>query len=104
MNPLKNWMYIYKLHNMKTCFFLFLTLGVLAIWSHHALALSPEDILIVYNATMPDSKDIALYYAKKRNVPETNLVGVSVSQSERILRDKFDTALIPKVRECVKTA
>ncbi len=104
MNPLKNWMYIYKLHNMKTCFLLFLTLGVLAIWSHHAIALSPEDILIVYNSTMPESRDIALYYAKKRTVPETNLVGVSVSQSEKILREAFDTALIPKVREGVKKA
>ncbi len=43
-----------------------------------ALALSPEDLIIVYNKNLPESQNLARYYAKKRQVPLENLLAVNV--------------------------
>jgi uncharacterized protein (TIGR03790 family) len=67
-----------------------------------ALALSPRDLIVVYNRDYPDSRGVALYYAKKRHVPLDNLVGVAVSTREDMARRQFDDQLVPSVREMVK--
>lgn len=66
------------------------------------LALSPSDLLIVYNTNMKKSKEVAAYYADKRMVPRTNLIGVDVSTSERMVRREFEKKLVPPVRRAVK--
>jgi uncharacterized protein (TIGR03790 family) len=78
---------------------IFLSLSVVAL---EAFALSPEDLVIVYNLNMPESKAVASYYAKKRKVPISNLVGVDVPVSERMLRSDFEKRLIPPALAVVK--
>jgi uncharacterized protein (TIGR03790 family) len=68
----------------------------------NSFALSPKDIVIVYNKTMLESRDIALYYAKKREIPKFNLVGLNVTNSERISRLEFNKNMIPGIRAAVK--
>ena len=51
---------------------------------------------------MPESKDVSQYYALKRGVPITNLVGVDVPESENILRADYETNMIPPIRSVVK--
>jgi len=51
---------------------------------------------------MPESKDVAQYYALKRGVPVSNLVGVDVSESENILRADYEKNIIPPIRSVVK--
>ncbi|MEJ2071563.1 MAG: hypothetical protein P8X58_14390 [Syntrophobacterales bacterium] len=67
-----------------------------------ALALSPRDLIVVYNPNYPHSRDVAVYYAKKRHVPLDNLVGVAVSTREDMSRQQFDDNLVPPVRDMVK--
>jgi uncharacterized protein (TIGR03790 family) len=65
-------------------------------------ALLPTDLIIVYNQNMPESKEVAQYYALKREVPVSNLVGVDVPKSENILRADYETNMIPPIRSIVK--
>jgi uncharacterized protein (TIGR03790 family) len=66
------------------------------------LALSAPDLVIVFNRNLPESREVAAYYAQKRRVPADNLVGVDVPASEDMSREDFDQKLAPPVREAVK--
>jgi len=69
------------------------------------LAITPEQLIVVYNKNLPESQQLAETYAQKRNIPTTQLVPlhipteneVSVSRDEynRLIRDPlikaFDT-------------
>ncbi len=50
-------------------------------------------VVVVYNSTMPESKDLAHYYAEKRHVPPQNLVGLDLSPNEAISRAEFKKTL-----------
>ena len=66
-----------------------------------AAALAPEDLVVVYNATVPASKEVAEYYAQKRHIPPANLVGVKVPDWEDLTRQEYDQQLVPPVRQKV---
>jgi uncharacterized protein (TIGR03790 family) len=80
---------------------LFLAWGILALIPSGALALSARDLILVYNRNMPESRDVADYYAQKRRVPPENLVGVNVPNSEDISRNNYDHKLVPPVKAMV---
>lgn len=63
-----------------------------------AAALTPEDILIVYNLNLPESLDVARYYAEKRRVPPANLLGVNVPATENLSRDDYEMVLAEPLR------
>jgi len=86
----------------RLTFFLVLIFLSLSVVPLEAFALSPEDLVIVYNLNMPESKAVTSYYAKKRKVPISNLVGVDVPVSERMLRSDFEKKLIPPALTMVK--
>ncbi len=67
-----------------------------------ASALSARDLVIVFNRNLPESREVAVYYAGKRRVPVENLVGVLVPTSEDISRPDFDQNLAPPVRAAVE--
>ena len=75
-------------------------LSVVAIRTVHALL--PTDIIVVYNQNMPESKDVAEYYASKRSIPPSNLVGVDVTESESIDRIEYETTMVPPLRTVVR--
>jgi uncharacterized protein (TIGR03790 family) len=64
--------------------------------------LTARDLVVVYNRTLPESLEVAEYYAKKRQVPADNLVGVEVPTSEDMSRPDFDQKLVPPVRDRVE--
>jgi len=66
-----------------------------------SLALSPGDLVIVFNRNLPESREVAAYYAGKRQVPVDNLVGVDVSASEDMSRQDYDSKLVPPVKAMV---
>ncbi|MHB9073586.1 MAG: TIGR03790 family protein [Desulfobaccales bacterium] len=66
-----------------------------------ALALSAQDLIVVYNRNVPGSQAVAAYYAGKRQVPPDNLVGVEVSSTEDMSRKEFDEKLTPPVSALV---
>jgi uncharacterized protein (TIGR03790 family) len=66
-----------------------------------SLALSARDLVIVFNRNLPESREVAAYYAQKRRVPADNLVGVEVSASEDMSRQDYDSKLVPPVKALV---
>jgi uncharacterized protein (TIGR03790 family) len=65
------------------------------------LALSARDLVIVFNRNLPESREVAVYYAGKRLVPVDNLVGVEVPTSEDMSRQDYDGKLVPPVKAMV---
>ena len=86
----------------KCAFRLVLIMLSLLLSASQAFSLSPSDLVVVYNINMEASKTVAEYYAKKRGVPISNLVGVDAPSSERMCRSDFEKGLIPPVRAMVE--
>ncbi|MBM4289207.1 MAG: TIGR03790 family protein [Deltaproteobacteria bacterium] len=67
-----------------------------------ALALSPVDLIIVYNRNLPQSREVAQYYAGQRQVPSENLLAVDVSTGEGMSREDYEEQLAGPVRARVR--
>jgi len=52
-----------------------------------------EEVVVVYNTKMPESKALATYYARKRDVPERQIIGLPLGQFESITRKEFTETL-----------
>lgn len=66
------------------------------------LAAEPgSKVVVVYNSDMPESKQVAEYYAKKRNVPAQQIHGFTLPKVEAISRsdylEKLQTPLLEKI-------
>ncbi len=48
-----------------------------------------EEVVVVYNSRLPESKALAEYYASKRNVPKEQIFGFKLTASETISRAEF---------------
>ena len=70
--------------------------------SSPVLALTPGELLVVYNRNLVESKAVAEYYAQRRRVPWANLVEVAVSTDEQMSRQEYEQKLLPPVRTAVK--
>jgi uncharacterized protein (TIGR03790 family) len=88
------------IRNFYTIFIFTIVMSVAAVRPVNALL--PADLVVVYNQNMPESKGVAQYYALKRGVPISNLVGVDVPESEDILRVDYEANMIPPIRSAVK--
>lgn len=78
-----------------------LLLMAVVLFVNQAVAAAPEDILIVYNKKVSQSREVAEYYAKIRSVPVENIIGVSVTDSEKISYLQFASDLVPPIRQAV---
>ncbi len=83
---------------MRSFFFIALFLMI----ATGASALKPEDILIVYNSSLPASKEVALHYQAKRNVPKDNLIGLELDDSESITYADYNQKIVPVIKTAVK--
>lgn len=52
-----------------------------------------SSVIVIYNSKVPVSRDIALHYAKARQVPENQLLGFDLPADETITRLDFQTRL-----------
>ncbi len=48
-----------------------------------------KTVAVVYNNQLPESKDLALYYAKVRDVPATQVWGFDLPENETVSRQEF---------------
>lgn len=48
-----------------------------------------EEVVVVYNTRLPESKALAEYYARKRDVPKEQVFGFKLNTSEQISRAEF---------------
>ncbi|MBU0465431.1 MAG: TIGR03790 family protein [Proteobacteria bacterium] len=63
-----------------------------------AFALAPEEVLVVANLNAAKSKGLAMYYMKKRLIPEKNLVLVFMTDKETCTRDEYTKKAIPPIK------
>lgn len=90
------------LSSKKICWVLLSIAFINLSYAHPAVsALTARDLVIVFNRNLGESREVAAYYAGKRQVPADNLVGVEVPTSEDMSREDFDQKLAPPVREVV---
>ncbi|MBN2297530.1 MAG: TIGR03790 family protein, partial [Deltaproteobacteria bacterium] len=62
-------------------------------------ALEPEEVLVVVNENVRESVSLGRYYLKKRSIPQSNLVKVSMSTTETCSRKEYDLDLAIPIRE-----
>ncbi len=87
----------------KICLVFLLPFLITLTSAHRAVsALTAPDLIIVFNRNLPESREVAAYYAGKRRVPLDNLVGVDVSTSEDLSRKDYDGKLVPPVKAMVE--
>ena len=55
--------------------------------------------LVLFNSNDPESEELALYYAQKRDIPPDQIVGLSCPASEQITRADFDRTIATPLRE-----
>ncbi len=48
-----------------------------------------DSVLVVYNARMEESREVAEHYAKRRRVPEANLLGLRMARLETVSRSEY---------------
>ncbi len=52
-----------------------------------------DEVIVVYNTRVPESKTVADYYAERRHVPTTQIFGFALSTNDDIPRVEFRTSL-----------
>lgn len=55
--------------------------------------LLPKHVVVIYNEDEAESKELAEYYATKRQIPPQNVVGVRAPKAEEISRAEYDKLL-----------
>jgi uncharacterized protein (TIGR03790 family) len=51
-----------------------------------------DEVILIYNSRVPESKSVAEHYAQRRNVPANQLFGFSLSTGEEMTRSEFRDA------------
>jgi uncharacterized protein (TIGR03790 family) len=46
-------------------------------------------VIVIYNSAVPESKDVAEYYARKRDVPPKQVLGFALPETESMTRDEY---------------
>lgn len=66
-----------------------------------ALALEPNEILVIVNGDIEASADLGQYYCQRRNVPQKNILTLSLGKTlaNSISRDDYDKNIAEPVRE-----
>ncbi|HEX8898551.1 MAG TPA: TIGR03790 family protein, partial [Chthoniobacterales bacterium] len=64
-------------------------------------SLAPATI-VVFNQDVPESVELAKFYAQKRGIAHDHLVGLSISKTEEIGRDEYDTMIRDPLRAVFK--
>lgn len=93
-----------KLHSFRkvNAALLLVLLICLCLTASPVFALTPGDLIVIYNRNLVESKAVAEYYAQKRRVPRDQLLGVAVPTAEQMSRQEYEENLLPPVREAVK--
>ena len=79
--------------------FLFLILFVLDARADPPLA---ESTIVIYNKAVPDSVQLAKFYAEQRGIARDHLIGLTCSTEEEISREEYDTTIAEPLRAIFK--
>jgi uncharacterized protein (TIGR03790 family) len=59
----------------------------------HLVRAGGDEVVVVYNRNLPESRTVAMFYARMRHVPEKQIYGFSLPTNEIILRGDFHDLL-----------
>ncbi len=65
-------------------------------------ALEPAEVFLLVNKNVPESKEVAVHYCDKRQVPKENIVELDLPKGEDIGRKEFDANLVLPLRAALK--
>jgi uncharacterized protein (TIGR03790 family) len=85
--------------NLRSLVFLFVASVAIPVLAEKPLA--PATI-VVFNKDVPESVELAKFYAEKRDIARDHLVGLSISKTEEISRDEYDTMIRDPLRAIFK--
>src|SRR5262245_12441466 len=52
-----------------------------------------DEVIVVYNSRVPESKSVAEHYAERRNVPKDQVFGLELNTGLEFSRDEFQRTL-----------
>lgn len=87
----------------RVAFFVAFWLGFVFLTPHVALGLRPDEILVVANRESASGSDLAGYYMKKRNIPRSNLLLVSLPTWDACSREVYEKGLAQPIREFIQS-
>jgi uncharacterized protein (TIGR03790 family) len=58
--------------------------------------------IVLFNKALPDSVELAKFYAEKRGIASDHLIGLNCSTEEEISREEYDKAIADPLREIFK--
>ena len=64
---------------------------------------SGDEVLVVYNSRMPASGEVARHYARKRGVPESQLLGLPLPETGNLSRSEYSRGLEEPIRRHLST-
>ncbi len=75
-----------------------LILAVVALFATPAIALQPDELLLIANTNEPASVELAEFYTTARLVPEGRILALDLGRSDEISFDDYETKVVPAVR------
>ena len=61
-----------------------------------------QSTIVLYNKTVPDSVELAKFYAEQRGIAADHLIGLTCSIEEEISREDYDVTIVEPLREIFK--
>src|SRR5213596_1500704 len=62
--------------------------------------LEPDQIALVINSKVPESRELAEFYAKKRNIPDGRIIALDLPfPQEELAFERYDPEVVPPVRK-----
>ncbi len=65
----------------------------------HAKEINAQRVGVIYNSTVPESRELAEAYARARNIPATNLIPLSPPDKGTITREEYNTHIRDPLRK-----
>jgi uncharacterized protein (TIGR03790 family) len=78
-----------------------LVLGLIMALTPTAMALEPAEVLVVANANVPASEELARYYLEQRDIPEANLVLLNTSDAYDVSPHDYETTIRKPIQDAL---
>src|SRR5437879_12020092 len=80
-------------------------LAWVAVWlfaAGEARALDPDQLLLIANKNVLESVKLAHYYARRRGVPEDQVLAIALPTTEDMSFEEYESELVPALRQFLR--
>jgi uncharacterized protein (TIGR03790 family) len=68
-----------------------------------ALALAPDEIALVVNRNVPESIQLAQFYAQARNIPDGQIIELDLPNADEVPFDTYERQVTPQVKQFLRS-